>query len=346
MTPRISVRLSGALCAVLLVTAGLLAGCGGGDPVAVGGVEAVVGGDAADGAPVSVLVPLGTLDLVVGAPVDRIGDLQAPDGGSLLRISTSFHDAQVRHDVWRFAARAETMQPVDLQVDVGSTSYPVGTVRRASAGADVLPRDLVVGLAESPSEAADLTIGVAYDGLVQHVALDGTRTPGPADPLYVDPDLAPSPTACADVALDHGVRGSAASCRIERADLLPYLPELGWAESGRTWVALSLVVALDPVELGTGPQRTRYVLDSVADHSTLAGQPAAGRYDDSTAGGGWHATLAFDAPLDDAGTVAGSADLVLDVGLAPLDANLHVGNGAPESLQLTATVPTHLATAP
>ncbi|WP_121256135.1 hypothetical protein [Nocardioides ferulae] len=258
---------------------GLLTSCGA-DGLAVGDVEASEVATPPEGVKtVSVTVPTGTLDVSVAVPAQEVGDLQAPDGGSLLWISTDFQDMAVRRDVWSFAAREGAAMPIGLRVSVEGTTYPVGVVRRGAAGTDggePVPRDLVVALGERLVTQDDVSVEVTYDGLAQTVHLgDGSRDPGPADALYADaPRPGDLPTVpCANGPVRHGDLTAPMTCRVGPAFTVPYLPALGWAEEGRAWTVVGLGVDLPRVELAApGVAAGSYAVTGVESSPALSGQ--------------------------------------------------------------------------
>ena len=287
------------LACLSVVVAALVPGvvaCSGGTEVAVGDVKAT---DAAsgplDGHEVSVTVPTGRLDVLVAEPQDEIGDQHAADDGSLVRLTTTFHDTSVRQDVWAFAARRDLAEPVTLALQVGDDRYDVGVVRRAlDDDVELAPGDAVVAVPEGV-ELDDVHLLVGYDGLEQSVsAADGTREPGPADALYADAQRGGS-ADCAggrfQPSVDPDLR-----CRVGEARLLPYVPGPGWAADGRSWLVVSIGTELSEVQAGGAT----YVVDAVTDHSTYQGQPVAATFDENVDEFVYSAQLVFDVDSSDA----------------------------------------------
>ncbi|MCW2791058.1 MAG: hypothetical protein JWO76_156 [Nocardioides sp.] len=283
--------------------AGLTA-CGGTDALSVGDVEASgEPGSTAEGSSVTVTVPTGSYDFVVADPSDEVGDLQAPVGGRLLRITSSFRDAEVRPDVWALAARAGAVQPVALTVRVGDDSYPVGNLRRGAdpgaEGTDILPADLVVAVDGDLSDLSDVTLEVGYDGLTQTVhPADGSRDPGPADALY-DEGAEPSDLPTADCSGGHTSDPRLSltmSCRAGTVRQLPYVPGLGWATDGHTWTVVSLSASLERARSGA----TRYLASDVASDTTLEGTAPAKVLDEAIQldGASYVGQLVFDTMTD------------------------------------------------
>jgi hypothetical protein len=300
---------------VALATSGLAA-CSEGEEIAVGDVAATTAvSEPLDGRTLSVAVPTGELEVVLAGPTDEVGDQHAADDGRLLRLSTTFHDAAVRSDVWAFAGRDGEAEPVTLALDVDDERYDVGVVRRGAAGGgDVAPRDAVLAVPEGV-DLDDVTVVVGYDGLDQAVsAADGTRQPGPADALYDEQQRGRS-TDCAggqfDPRLDPQLR-----CRTGEARVLPYLPDLGWAEPGRAWLVVSLGTELGPVRAGGAG----YAVADVRNETTYEGQPPVRIYDERTGAGTYSAQLAFDVPADADGQGALQVRLEYRLALAAGDA--------------------------
>lgn len=277
----------------LVVAVALLgiAGCSSGTELAVGEVDATdaPAADGVDGHRVSVTVPTGRLDIVVAEPREEIGDQRAADDGSLIRLTTSFRDAEVRTDVWAFAAREGNAEPVTLALEVGDERYDVGVVRRgADQDNELAPDDAVVAVPDGV-RLDDVRLLVGYDGLEQAAsAADGTREPGPADALYDGAERGPSAN-CARGRFEPRVDPEF-RCRVGEARLLPYLPGPGWAEEGRGWLVVSLGTELTEVRAGDA----RYEVGSVANRTTYQGESAAATFDERHDSVTYSAQLAFD----------------------------------------------------
>jgi hypothetical protein len=171
---------------------------------------------------------------------------------------------------------------------------------------------------------------VGYDGLEQSVSADGSREPGVADALYAEAERGPSIT-CGDGSLqpDLEVEGR---CRVGEARRLPYLPQLGWAEEGRSWLVVSLGIDLSEIRAGSAS----YAVDTVQDRTTYQGEPAAATIDeqqDSDAGT-WSAQLVFDVAE---GADPGRIRVALDLGLRLVDGT-PPQRGDPEVLRYVADV--------
>lgn len=281
-------RPSGLALAIALAATGV-AGCSSGTEITVGDVEATnAASGPVDGHRVSVVVPTGRLDVVVAEPRAEVGDQEAADDGRLVRLTTTFRDAEVRGDVWAFAAREGMAEPVTLALEVDGDRYNVGVVRRGSdADADLAPDDAVVAVPDD-TDADEIRLIVGYDGLEQSVSADdGSREPGVADALYEQAERGPS-TSCANGSFRPALPAEG-RCRVGEARRVPYLPQLGWAEEGRSWLVVSLGTEVSGIRAGTA----RYVVDAVTDRTTYQGEPAAATIDERQDAGTWSAQLVF-----------------------------------------------------
>jgi hypothetical protein len=293
----------------------LLAGCGTGDDDADDRVER---GDvvetsmqAVDADPLRVVVPSGTLEVRV-APVDgRAGDLDAADDVSLVEVSTSFEDADVRPDVWRWAGRGDAARPVSVSLEVAGSRYQLGDARPEGAG-EPLAGSVVVGV-PSGTDAKDVSVAVEYDDLVQVVHADGTREPGPADPLYDTPAAGYDRSRpCDDVRITPRLGSASGVCRVDAASAVPYLPKLGWAPEGRSWLVVDLAAGVGAVRVDGETAQTT----SVDDRSALDGAaPKAVLSEATDVSSGWSTALAFDVATDRA---PGALDVDVDLTLQPL----------------------------
>ena len=100
------------------------------------------------------------------------------------------------------------------------------------------------------------SVSVAYDGVEQHVSLDGSRESGPADALYDSAD-----TQTADCSkgwrLDPTARLEV-ECRA-RTWTLPYLPDAGWVADGSVHVIVEPDVTLWKATVQGDQYRARFV---------------------------------------------------------------------------------------
>jgi hypothetical protein len=170
---------------------------------------------------------------------------------------------------------------------------------------------------------------VGYDDLVQVVHADGTREPGPADALYDDPAAGYDRSrACDDVRLTPRLGSASAVCRVDAASSVPYLPDLGWARQGRSWLVVDLAAGIGAVRVDGETVQTA----SVDDRSNLDGEaPEAVLGEAKDVSSGWNATLAFDVATDAA---PDALDVDVDFALQPLGG---ISDG--RRVSLDATVP-------
>lgn len=294
---------------VALAAAGLTA-CSedGDDAIAVGDVAATEAvSEPLDGLTAWVTVPTGTLEVEVAEPATEVGEQQAVDGARLLRLTTAFQDAEVRADVWAFAAREGSAEPVTLALDVEGDRYDLGVVRHgASGGDDLVPDDALLAVPDDV-ELDDVAVVVGYDGLDQTVSpADGSREPSPADPLY-DEEQRGRSVDCSD-GLFRPRLSPQVRCRAGEARLLPYLPGLGWAERGRAWLVVSVGAEMAPFRVGAAG----YAAGRVRNRTQLDDQDPVARFDEKAEDGSYSAQLAFDVPRRSDSTVAGALQIRLD----------------------------------
>lgn len=295
------------------------------------------GAPAADGPVTSVTVPTGTFDLVVSAPSRQIGDQRAPDGASLVRVTSLFHDADVRSDVFALAGRGDAARSVDLQLEVDGTAYPVGLIRAGNhdpAPPEVVPTDVLVVVQEAPDDVDEVRLLVGYDGLVQSLdAATGERLPGPADALYgVPEEVAPGPSvSCAGGRfLDDAGNATLKVCRVGDARRLPYVPDLGWAEPGRAWLLLTMKTQLPPFRSEGTTVGVERVLTQTSMRGRSASKVLTSTPVDDT--GATTTLLVFDVP-DAASNPTMDVDLFYSFGLVEGEAFR-----GPDALIYTATV--------
>lgn len=328
-------RRQAALVALAAVALSGLAACSSADAVDVGDVEAYTSGTPA-GTEVSVVVPVGTLEVVVTEPAEEIGELRAPDGGSLVRVATRFRDGLGRADVWDLAGRAGAARAVELALGAGDRDYGLGVVRDGDgtdAGESVrAPEDLVVAVDGTPEELADgLTLEVGYDGLTQTVSVPGgERTAGPADALYEDtPDPSSLPTQdCEPRLRPAGATVAGLRCEVGAVRALPYVPDLGWAAEGTTWLVVGAGFELPGAEV----DGATYAVASVDLAVEADGQAPDLVLDAAERGGRVSGQHVFAVPAD-----SPSARISMR---ARGELRLQQGAGAPAARQLVATAST------
>lgn len=217
---------------------------------------------------VSVRTPTMRLLLSVGDPVDELpprccvdteADHRAPSGGSFLAVHVDEPEIQPVG----VAPIVEWKPPHFALVD-GEHTYPLDGISRY-VGANAWAGNGETEYLALPDKPSHVAITIEYDGVVQRFDTEGdTLDEGVAAPLYHLPSRVES-RACAERwSTPYGPRGGAVIVSVARVDV-PWLPGLGWARPGRTWLVAG--VELDapysftvrgPHEAGTGSADTLY----------------------------------------------------------------------------------------
>lgn len=280
-----------------LLMAGSLTGCAlvQGRSAAPGEVVQAREATESAGDRVSVLVPVGRVEVVVGAPLDELGeddtaDLQerrAPEGGTWLPIAWELDDAGLPSYADLMATAPE---PVVVRVRSGGATYELTD----DLGSSSTPVHLAVD-----GDGSEVSLEVEYDGVTQVIAVSsGDRDAGAAAALYSLPDQLPPAPACPRRGWirDASVRGSV-DCRLAPPIALPYLPEQGWAETGRTWLVLQTEVTLTDVTRRSRGNRGAVTVRSAADATSVAGAGPVGPLGGEGEGSGTTFTAVYDAPL-------------------------------------------------
>ena len=313
--------------AAATLTAGLLLGAGltacGDQGSATSAGEVVVGhaSDEVTGDAAFVLLPTGRIDLVVGAPTEKLTDEQvedgrrAPDGGSFLPVSWA-HDPFGEGGVPIGVIGAEpqeaqvTLVAGGTRADLGSPYRVVGETGTADSGVSTM----YVAVDQSPDEVGDVSFEVTYDGLTQTVSTSsGERDAGVAAPLYDEPTIGVEAPCTSEGFATPQVQPDV-SCVVNAPQRTPYLPGHGWAEEGRTFVLVTAFFTVDSVEV----QGSSHDVDEVTPRLTLDGAdplPPDGRFGEPELQPGAAAgTWAFDVAGDGVGELEISLDCVLDDG--------------------------------
>lgn len=299
-------RAGGALLLVLVVP---LAGCGGdGDPEAGALARAR---DAATGTTTEVVLPNGTLNVVVGDPVASVEEDDSKD----LEEQPEVDDAGWLPVSWTFdpfagpwgGALSSDPQAAEVAVRVDGSSYAVGPPYRVvGPGTGDAPDDSFYVLVPGEPEPEDVGIEVTYAG--HPVA--GLEALGDAPPPGVPCQVGGTP---ASAELD---------CEISSVGTTPYYPGAGWAQDGEVWT----VVQVRAVRLLSASSRS---VVAIEDRSTVGGvPPLAGltqqrRPQEYVAAG----TLVVPTP---AGALGSAGPLQLDLGFTLDDGS---------QVEATATVP-------
>lgn len=259
----------------------------------------------------AVQLPIGTVRLSTGAPVDEIaarrvraggeGRLQATDDAAIVAVSWAFEPSVSYDDL---LAHPTTFS---LALDAGGERVDLGAkdvdLHRA-ADSGVLPGEQLVAVVAGSGD--DLGFEVTYEGEEQRADMaSGEIEAGRAEALYPDGPVTWGAREACDArrttearAVDAGA--GSIHCRIDPLTRTPYLPELGWAEEGRVWSTVDVTV--------TAPARVRWLPTGVA-YRVQRGQVAVSLGDSEEvraprAPGGaratWTGTWVFDSPADGA----------------------------------------------
>ncbi|MDQ6522522.1 hypothetical protein RB608_02875 [Nocardioides sp. LHD-245] len=209
-----------------------------------------------------VQLPIGTVRLASGAPLDEIaarrvgrdgdGSVRAAGDAAIVPVSWSFRPSLSYDDLLGYPAvfslalvaggeRTELgEQDVDLHETGESGVFPEGSLIAVVAG-----------------DGDDLGIEVTYEDQTQTAVMaSGKVDPGRAAALYPDGPVSYGPRERCDARRTPEARSIDAGagsiyCRIDPLTRTPYLPELGWAEEGRVWSTVGVVV--------TAPEQVRWI---------------------------------------------------------------------------------------
>lgn len=307
--------------AVLVLGAGALAGCGDDrqdlDPVA-GRYETGASGDT-----VTVELPVGAVVLTIGDGADSVADDRAADGTQ--------HDATGDHRYVPVSARLEDSAEegisdlvggaalvADLRVELGSRSVALPTPYAVDEGR-VRRAPTTTWVPMTSDERDELTVTVSYDGLEQRIDADGQREPSAADAYY---DGRAGRGDGEDCGRGWETRaGSTVEVRCRTAPTFsPYLPGLGWAAQGRTFVAVDIRINVVDVRVGGRvPPFSRLHLDTTLDDGeAVQPDPSIGAAPTPDTAATLVTTRYFDLPVDE------SAVMVLDADLWGVDARRSV----------------------
>ena len=271
--------------AAALLAVGALTGCTDDSGPGAAADEPVPGrlSDDVTGDEVFVLVPAGRLDLTIGAPVEGSidGDLaaddethDAPDSGSFVPVAWS-HDPFALEDQAALMSTAPKASEVTLVVDgerhaLGSPYEVVSdqAVADNPVGVFYVP----VGSVPEPSE---ITVEVEYDGQTQTVTATGERDAGVAAPLYDEPTEAFASCPARDESDPAGF-AFRLRCDVGPGQAVPYLPDRGWAEDGRSYVVVGYELRLDDVTYSDGGGEAEYDVVRTTAALTLDGEDPLG----------------------------------------------------------------------
>ncbi|TNM40399.1 hypothetical protein FHP29_10090 [Nocardioides albidus] len=263
---------------------------------------------------VEVQLPIGTVRLASGEPLEEIADrrvgrhgdgtVRAAGGATIVPVAWSFRPTLSYNDVLGYPTtfslavtaggeRTDLGEPdVDLHEATDSGLFPEASLIAVVAG-----------------DGDDLGFEVTYEGEAQSVAMaTGKVEAGRAAALYPDGpqtygtdgdcdarSAATSPDEIRYVSPDAG----ALYCRVDPIMRTPYLPDLGWASDGHVWHVVEVTVTA-PRKVTWLPTGARYRVERDPVTVSLAGsEPVRGprsNDDRETRKGTW----IFDSPIDPA----------------------------------------------
>ena len=289
---------------VTLVLAAAVACTDGPDRDAAGTVVAGRASTRVEGSSGFLLVPAGRIDVTVGEPVTAAlpatstaddAEHAPPTGGSFVPVAWSHHPFALPAGM---ALVGTDPRPTEIALLVDGTSYPLGSPYGVPSVGGTVDSPVGVMYVAVPGVPESVVVSAAYDGLTQTLdPRSGQLDPGAAGPLYHHIDHVGAPRCAADGWSGQRRLTATTRCRVSEPRRLPYLPEVGWAEPGRSWLVVGYRVTLD-VARGADPA-DRYRSSAVSAELTLDGAgpvadrsgPGSGR-PDTVAG-----VLAFDGAL-------------------------------------------------
>lgn len=235
-------------------------------------------GHQVDGASGRVLLPTGALTVTVGDPItDNLGEDDSGDGeshdvpgdGSFVPVSWSF-DAFTDLPGKGIIGRDPQVAQVSLRVDGESIDLPDPYQVQGPGTTDAVVDNVYVPASTTDPE---VRVEVAYDGHTQSFdPASGAVDAGVAEPLYAS-GPPPRPRPCVAKPMRPASAGTRISCQgsVER---FPYLPGAGWADEGKTYVALAHRVRLDdlPGHEAVNQPKTSVELAGQAPVETLPSQ--------------------------------------------------------------------------
>ena len=154
------------------------------------------------------------------------------------------------------AAGGERTEPGALDVDP-----------HAAKDSGLLPEGSFIAVVAGSGE--DLELEVTYEGVTQSVEMSsGDVEHGRAEELYPDgPVTYGSKDDCdarrTDESRDVDAGSGSIYCRVDPLTRTPYLPDLGWAEPGRVWSVVDIIVR--------APRTVRWI--PTGGHYRVRGEP-------------------------------------------------------------------------
>ncbi|MBM0124682.1 hypothetical protein [Pimelobacter simplex] len=215
---------------------------------------------------VEVQLPIGTVRLSSGAPIEEIaagrvgkdedGSLRAVGGSKIVPVAWSFRPTLSYDDLLGYPTtfslavtaggeRTDLGEPdVDLHEAAGSGLFPEASFIVVVAGdGDDLGFEVSY---EDETQRVDMASGQVEAGRAASLYPDGPQTLGTDE----DCDARRTPDSTTRIEYVDAGRGSI-YCRVDPLTRTPYLPDLGWAEDGRTWSVVDVTV--------TAPRSVRWI---------------------------------------------------------------------------------------
>ncbi|GAB3775493.1 hypothetical protein FB382_004150 [Nocardioides ginsengisegetis] len=246
VTPRGIVRRRAAVLATAALTASVLVACGDrtvADDAVLSGLATV------DGEQASFVLPVGTLTVTVGDPVDTVAgsdarDAQnhaAPGGSELLPVETAL---DLQGQPWGGQLATAPVEAT-LVLHVGDQTRDLPSPYRTDGRAIAMQPDHMAYVAvPDGTDPTDVSVSVTYDGRDQ-TATPGQDPTGPAAALADLPTQRPAAPACGEGWSVRPAASAEVSCDLSYAGRTPYWPGKGWAAEGATW----LVVGVERLEV-------------------------------------------------------------------------------------------------
>lgn len=283
---------------MVLVGGCALGACADDPPVEVGDVVAA-GGQPIQARAFDVRLPTGTLQVRIRTAASSVPAADTATGEDLPALDG------VRYLGVGWDVRATGTPPGSAGVLAGATERPTLTLVGDEERIDLASRDAAAGVFAAVPEDLPETghLEVAFDGVVQQVALDGYEVdPGDASALYDDPRADREEQDCSGTGPEPGVPldQTCGALLVE----LPWAPDAGWAPPGTTWAAIRLEARLDTVEVGRGSGAASYTVTGAEVTATLSGDRPTAVLEKPAAGAGdTNAWLVFPMPAEPADLV-------------------------------------------
>lgn len=232
-----------------MATLGVLAGCANdtvdSDAVIGGGAETVTGATS------RFVLPVGPIEVTVGAPTSSLDADQVRDGRRRdAPEGTSFVPVHVEPPAGAQAPWAGLLaampRPADVVLEVGGERRELGSpyrVARTGRSISSASDSTVYAVVPGRPAARDITVVVGYDGVEQQAVAGGAAS-GPAAALAALAPERPERPSCPLTGWQvtgAGVGATArVACDLRAAGWTPYWPGRGWAPAGRPWLVVDV----------------------------------------------------------------------------------------------------------